>query len=59
MCRGCVRSVLDGYNGTLFAYGQTGSGKTFTMTGGADSYAQRGIIPRSLSYIFSEFKKVP
>lgn len=26
-----VRSVLDGYNVTIFAYGQTGSGKTFTM----------------------------
>ena len=26
-----VKSVLSGYNGTIFAYGQTGTGKTYTM----------------------------
>lgn len=26
-----VKSLLDGYNGTILAYGQTGAGKTFTM----------------------------
>jgi kinesin family member 6/9 len=49
--------VLDGFNGTIFAYGQTGSGKTFTITGGAERYADRGIIPRAISYIFGESKK--
>lgn len=49
-----VDSVLEGYNGTIFAYGQTGSGKTYTITGGTERYADRGIIPRSLSYVFSE-----
>jgi len=48
---------LEGYNGTIFAYGQTGSGKTFTITGGAERYADRGIIPRTLSYLFKEMKK--
>jgi len=43
---------FEGFNGTIFAYGQTGSGKTYTMTGGAERYIDRGIIPRSLSYIF-------
>lgn len=38
---------------------QTGSGKTFTITGGAERYADRGIIPRSLQYIFKEIQKVP
>ena len=33
---------------------QTGSGKTFTITGGAERYADRGIIPRALSYIFNK-----
>jgi hypothetical protein len=28
-----VRSVVMGYNGTIFAYGQTAAGKTFTMQG--------------------------
>lgn len=49
-----VDSAIDGYNGTIFAYGQTGSGKTYTITGGAEHYEDRGIIPRTLAYIFSE-----
>ena len=49
-----ILSALDGFNGTIFAYGQTGSGKTFTITGGAERYADRGIIPRTLSYIFAK-----
>ncbi|XP_039553834.1 kinesin-like protein KIF6 isoform X1 [Passer montanus] len=49
--------VLAGYNGTIFAYGQTGSGKTFTITGGAERYSDRGIIPRTLSYIFDQLQK--
>ena len=52
-----VESVLEGYNGTIFAYGQTGSGKTFTITGGADRYVDRGIIPRAISHIFAEAQK--
>ncbi|XP_011799695.1 PREDICTED: kinesin-like protein KIF6 isoform X1 [Colobus angolensis palliatus] len=50
-------SVLEGYNGTIFAYGQTGSGKTFTITGGAERYSDRGIIPRTLTYIFEQLQK--
>ena len=53
-----VNSCLGGINGTIFAYGQTGSGKTFSMTGGAERYADRGIIPRTLSYIFSIFNSL-
>ncbi|XP_067420873.1 kinesin-like protein KIF6 isoform X2 [Emydura macquarii macquarii] len=49
--------ALAGYNGTIFAYGQTGSGKTFTITGGAERYSDRGIIPRTLSYIFQQLEK--
>ena len=52
-----VRGALEGINGTLFAYGQTGSGKTFTITGGAERYADRGIIPRALQLIFQEVKR--
>ncbi|XP_054652448.1 kinesin-like protein KIF6 isoform X2 [Dunckerocampus dactyliophorus] len=48
-------SVLAGYNGTIFAYGQTGSGKTFTITGGAERFSDRGIIPRTLSYLYECF----
>ncbi|CAK9878780.1 unnamed protein product [Sphagnum jensenii] len=49
-----VVGALDGYNGTIFAYGQTGSGKTYTITGGAERYLDRGIIPRAISLVFSE-----
>ncbi|XP_052275630.1 kinesin-like protein KIF6 isoform X2 [Dreissena polymorpha] len=52
-----IDNVLQGYNGTIFAYGQTGSGKTFTITGGAERYIDRGIIPRMLSYIFEYFEQ--
>lgn len=52
-----IEGAFDGYNGTIFAYGQTGSGKTFSITGGAERYSDRGIIPRTLSYIFSRIKK--
>ena len=47
-----VEACFEGYNSTVFAYGQTGSGKTFTITGGAERYRDRGIIPRSISEIF-------
>ncbi|XP_028848308.1 kinesin-like protein KIF6 isoform X2 [Denticeps clupeoides] len=50
-------SVLAGYNGTIFAYGQTASGKTFTITGGAERYSDRGIIPRTLSYLYQHFSQ--
>lgn len=57
--------VLDGFNGTIFAFGQTGSGKTYTMFGPetiADTALnpiQMGIIPRAISYIFSEIEEDP
>eukprot|EP00477_Mikrocytos_mackini_P000904 GAHX01000971.1.p1 GENE.GAHX01000971.1~~GAHX01000971.1.p1 ORF type:complete len:1118 (-),score=269.63 GAHX01000971.1:28-3381(-) len=50
-----VDNSLSGYNATIFAYGQTGSGKTYTMTGQSegDVLSKQGIIPRSISYLFS------
>ena len=52
-----VLGALDGLNGTVFAYGQTGSGKTFTITGGAERYVDRGIVPRAVTKLFSEITK--
>lgn len=37
---------------------QTGSGKTFTITGGVERYSDRGLIPRSLSYLYQQYEKV-
>eukprot|EP00403_Amphidinium_massartii_P049291 CAMPEP_0178463526 /NCGR_PEP_ID=MMETSP0689_2-20121128/50379_1 /TAXON_ID=160604 /ORGANISM="Amphidinium massartii, Strain CS-259" /LENGTH=870 /DNA_ID=CAMNT_0020090413 /DNA_START=81 /DNA_END=2693 /DNA_ORIENTATION=- len=52
-----IEDVISGVNGTIFAYGQTGSGKTFTITGGAERYADRGLIPRTISHMFDAFRK--
>eukprot|EP01084_Bolivina_argentea_P259595 438067_1 len=52
-----IDNTLNGYNGTIFAYGQTGSGKTYTMTGGTANYDDRGLIPRTISYIFKKCKE--
>ncbi|CAH1985766.1 unnamed protein product [Acanthoscelides obtectus] len=53
-----IKSALEGYNCTIFAYGQTGSGKTYTITGSPNKYADRGIIPRSIQYIFKRSEKM-
>lgn len=47
---------MQGYNGTIFAYGQTGTGKTFTMEGVSDKADLKGIIPRSIDWIFNSIK---
>ena len=47
-----IKSVLSGYNGTIFAYGQTGSGKTYTMVGNFDNPQTKGIV-QGVSIIFS------
>ncbi|XP_070179968.1 kinesin-like protein KIF6 isoform X2 [Littorina saxatilis] len=54
-----IDNVLQGYNGTIFAYGQTGSGKTFTITGGAERFVDRGLIPRCLSYVYDQTEQNP
>uniref|UniRef100_A0A7R9YQE6 Kinesin-like protein n=1 Tax=Chlamydomonas euryale TaxID=1486919 RepID=A0A7R9YQE6_9CHLO len=57
VARPVLSGAMEGYNGTIFAYGQTASGKTFTMTGGPERYVDRGIIPRTISAMFSEIAK--
>jgi len=49
-----IDNFLGGYNGTIFAYGQTSSGKTYTIEGSSRSYAERGLIPRAISYVFED-----
>ena len=44
--------IFQGYNGTILCYGQTSSGKTFTMEGKLDDLNLKGLIPRSMEYIF-------
>lgn len=50
-------SFLSGYNGTIFAYGQTSSGKTHTIEGNSKKFADRGLIPRAISYVYKEMEK--
>ena len=52
VCRPQVDHVLCGYNACCFAYGQTGSGKTYSMFGEEGSEEFRGMIPRSVEYLF-------
>lgn len=52
-----IDDAMKGINGTIFAYGQTGSGKTYTITGGSERYVDRGIIPRTVSDIFSKINQ--
>ena len=49
-----IMKSLDGYNSTIIAYGETGAGKSFTMSGSCENFQERGIIPRTVSKIFSE-----
>jgi len=53
-----LESIMEGYNGTIFAYGQTGTGKTYTMEGN-DNETDKGIIPRSIDWIFDNIKNYP
>ncbi|CAG2056586.1 unnamed protein product [Timema podura] len=61
-----IDEVLAGYNCTVFAYGQTGTGKTFTMEGERtndpaipwDADPLSGLIPRSLSHLFDELRRL-
>ncbi|XP_065839582.1 uncharacterized protein [Oscarella lobularis] len=46
-----VKSILEGYNGSIIAYGQTSTGKTYTMEGGEMDH--RGVIPRASEEIFN------
>jgi len=59
LARELLLGTLEGINATIFAYGQTGSGKTFTITGGPECYADRGLIPRSISFLFQSISQRP
>ncbi|KAK7736719.1 hypothetical protein SLS53_006929 [Cytospora paraplurivora] len=52
-----MKALFKGVDVTLFAYGVTGTGKTHTMRGGL-RLADRGVIPRLLSYVFRRGKRI-
>lgn len=53
-----VKSVLEGFNGTILAYGQTSSGKTYTMVGqDISDPLTKGLIPRISKTIFEEIQE--
>ena len=54
--KGLVRSVVDGYNGTVFAYGQTAAGKTHTMLG---SKGSPGVLPLAVNEIMNCISQAP
>ena len=52
LAKGMIETFVEGYNCCIFAYGQTGAGKTFTMQGELEDDQNRGVMPRSLNYLF-------
>ena len=54
MCRDITKSVINGFNCSIFMYGQTTSGKTFTMLGSPSS---PGILPCTLRDVFNMINK--
>jgi kinesin family member 6/9 len=52
-----IDSGFEGFNGCLFAYGQSGSGKTFSISGGTEKYSDRGLIPRSIEYLYKKINE--
>jgi hypothetical protein len=59
LCERLVQDACDGHTGCVMTYGQTGSGKTFTMMGDAQSYRNRGILPRAVAHVFSHAASKP
>ncbi|TGZ59807.1 hypothetical protein CRM22_008872 [Opisthorchis felineus] len=53
-----VISAVAGVSGTVICYGQTGAGKTYTISGVAQAYPDRGIIPRALAQLFEEINQM-
>jgi DNA replication protein DnaC len=53
-----IQNVMEGYNGTIFAYGQTGTGKTHTMSGDADDFHEKGIMPRAFEDIMDNVREI-
>ena len=71
MVKPLVKSVVQGYNATVFAYGVTGSGKTHTMSGPNIDTAKRfpqngiwnsdsehGVMPRVLDDLFEMVSRI-
>lgn len=55
-----VRAALTHFRSAMFiASGATGSGKTFAITGGAQSWEDRGLIPRSVTALFEALASIP
>ena len=55
ICQDIIKSIMQGYNGSIFMYGQTTSGKTFTMLGSPKS---PGVLPCTLNDIFIFINKI-
>ncbi|CAJ1460364.1 unnamed protein product [Effrenium voratum] len=60
VARSDVRKSLESFQSAIFiASGASGSGKTFAVTGGAQRFSDRGLIPRSVSALFEALAGQP
>jgi len=60
VARSAIVQSVSSFKSSLFlALGGTGGGKTFVSTGGAKSFADRGLIPRSVTALFESIAERP
>mmetsp|Transcript_13794 Transcript_13794/g.33957 ORF Transcript_13794/g.33957 Transcript_13794/m.33957 type:complete len:1234 (+) Transcript_13794:56-3757(+) len=57
---GCFKPLLEtaaneGKSAHFVGFGPKSAGKTFLLTGGSESFMLRGLIPRTLTYLFEKY----
>ena len=57
--RTITENALNGVSSSIFAIGSKGSGKSYTFTGSQIAYRERGIIPRTIAYLFQKIAANP
>jgi len=57
--RSSIDSALAGTPGCIISCGGPSSGKTYTLNGPNNDYANRGVIPRAISYVFQKVLATP
>ena len=57
--RECQEAVECMCSCCFLALGASGGGKTFTLTGGPRRFEDRGLVPRSISFLFETLGALP
>lgn len=54
-----IDNAINGVSSCILCNGGPGSGKTHTLNGPQNNYAERGLIPRAIAYIFQRLATQP